>query len=202
MQHQPATAPRAPADERRQALVRAAYHQIAARGFEGLRTREVAQEVGLNVATLHYYFPTKESLIKGVVDHAMSRFQSTLTPHGRPGEELRAHLLAVATLLREEPELGQVMAELALRSIRDPSIADILGATTQDWQHAVRVLLRRAVAAGRARPELDSDAAAALIISVLGSMTLPLLGDAARDDGALLELIRWLDLGETSQSTD
>ena len=202
MQHQAGTATRAPADERRQALVRAAYHQIAARGFEGLRTREVAQEVGLNVATLHYYFPTKESLISGVVDHAMSRFQSTLAPHGRPGEELRAHLRAVATLLREEPELGQVMAELALRSIRDPSIADILGTTTQTWHHAVRVLLRRAVAAGRIRPELDSDAAAALIISVLGSMTLPLLGDAARDDGALLELIRWLDLGETSQSTD
>lgn len=195
MHDEPATAAsRVPADERRQALVRAAYHQIASRGFEGLRTREVAQEVHLNVATLHYYFPTKESLIRGVVEHAMSRFQTTLAPHGRPGEELRAHLVAVATLLREEPELGQVMAELALRSRRDASIDAILGATKQGWQHAVRVLLRRAVAAGRVRPELDSDGAAALIVSVLGSMTLPVLGDAARDDGALHELLRWLGL--------
>ena len=204
MQHQAGTAPRVPADERRQALVRAAYHQIAARGFEGLRTREVAQEVGLNVATLHYYFPTKESLIGGVVEHAMTRFQTTLAPHGRPGDELRAHLLAVATLLRREPELGQVMAELALRSTRDPSIEALLGATQQGGQHAVRVLLRRAATAGRVRPELDSDAAAALIISVLGSMTLPVLGEAARHDGALRELLRWLGLepATESQSTD
>ncbi|MBO0702765.1 MAG: TetR/AcrR family transcriptional regulator, partial [Candidatus Dormibacteraeota bacterium] len=163
MREHVAAAPSAPRDRRRQALVQAAYRQIAARGFEGLRTREVAQEVGVNVATLHYYFPTKESLIRGVVEHAMSRFQTTLSPHGRPGDELRAHLLAVAALLRQEPELSQVMAELALRSTRDAAIDAILGATKETWQHAVRVLLRRAVAAGRVRPELDSDGAAALI---------------------------------------
>lgn len=200
MQHE-AAAPRAPADERRQALVRAAYQQIAVRGFEGLRTREVAQQVHLNVATLHYYFPTKEALIRGVVEHAMSRFQTTLAPHGRPGDELRAHLLAVATLLRDEPELGQVMGELALRSARDPAIQAILGDTSQTWQRAVGVLLRRAAAAGRIRADLASDGAAALIVSVLGSMTLPVLGDAARTDGALHELLRWLGL-EDSQSTD
>ncbi|MGH7910686.1 MAG: TetR/AcrR family transcriptional regulator, partial [Candidatus Dormibacteraceae bacterium] len=187
--HEEAAAPRVHADERRQALVRAAYHQIAARGFEGLRTREVAAEVHLNVATLHYYFPTKEALIQGVVDHAMRRFQTTLAPHGRPGEELRSHLRAVAALLREEPELGQVMAELALRSARDPGIDAILRDMTQAWQHGVRVLLRRAVAAGRLRPELDSDDAAALIVAVLGSMTVPTLGDAARADGGLRELV-------------
>ncbi|MBO0746093.1 MAG: TetR/AcrR family transcriptional regulator [Candidatus Dormibacteraeota bacterium] len=200
MHDEVAAAPRVAADERRQALVRAAYHQIAARGFEGLRTREVAQQVHLNVATLHYYFPTKESLIRGVVEHAMSRFQTTLAPHGRPGDELRAHLVAVATLLREEPDLGQVMAELALRSARDPSIQAILGDTSQTWQRGVRILLRRAAAAARIRPELDSDGAAALIVSVLGSMTLPVLGDAARTDGALQELLRWLGL--EAQSTD
>lgn len=195
---EPVAAARAARDERRQALVRAAYRQIAARGFEGLRTREVAQEVGLNVATLHYYFPTKESLIRGVVDHAMSRFQTTLAPHGRPGDELLAHLVAVAGLLREEPELGQVMAELALRSTRDPAIDAILSATQTGWEHAVRVLLRRAAAAGRVRPELDSDGAAALIVSVLGSMTLPVMGAGATAGGALQELIRWLGLHQSS----
>src|SRR6266480_4421461 len=50
---------------REQALVQAAFNQIAERGFEGLRTREVAAGVGLNIATLHYYFPTKEAPISG-----------------------------------------------------------------------------------------------------------------------------------------
>jgi AcrR family transcriptional regulator len=92
----PATHPfRSRKEDREQGLVQAAFNQIAERGFEGLRAREVAAGVGLNIATLHYYFPTKEALIRGVVAHAMDRFRSTLAPHGSPGDQLRNHLRAV-----------------------------------------------------------------------------------------------------------
>src|SRR5437667_12188339 len=93
-------------EDRREALVRAAFNEIADRGFEGLRTREVAAEVGMNIATLHYYFPTKEALIRGVVEHAMNRFRTTLAPHGSPDDQLRNHFRAVRKLLRDEPQLG------------------------------------------------------------------------------------------------
>src|SRR5437870_4073900 len=116
-------------ESRREALVAAAFNQIAEHGFEGLRTREVATEVGVNIATLHYYFPTKEALIRGVVEHAMGRFRSTLVSRGSERIELRDHLRAVRKLLRDEPRLGAVMAELALRSARDESIAAILNET-------------------------------------------------------------------------
>src|SRR5919204_2386182 len=115
--------------ERQEALVRAAYDLLAERGFEGLRTRDVAAKVGVNIATLHYYFPTKEALIRGVVEHAMSRFQTTLTPHGSPRDQLRNHLRAVRDLLRDEPQVGTVMGELALRSARDPAIEAIVRGT-------------------------------------------------------------------------
>ena len=39
-------------EKRRQELVLAAFHQIAERGFEGLRTREVAGEAGVNIANM------------------------------------------------------------------------------------------------------------------------------------------------------
>src|SRR3979490_1580501 len=104
------------AETRRQELGVAAFNLIAEHGFEGLRTRDVAAEVGVNIATLHYYFPTKESLIRGVVEYAMARFRSTLAPHGSPSDQLRNYLRAVRRLLADEPELGNVMSELALRS--------------------------------------------------------------------------------------
>jgi len=131
-------------EDREEALVRAAFNQIAERGFEGLRTREVAAGVGLNIATLHYYFPTKEALIRGVVAHAMDRFRSTLAPHGSPADQLRNHLRAVRKLLRDEPEVGAVMGELALRSARDPAMARIMGEAFQAWQRTLRGLLQRA----------------------------------------------------------
>src|SRR5436305_6676047 len=130
--------------DREQALIQAAFNQIAERGFEGLRTREVAAGVGLNIATLHYYFPTKEALIRGVVAHAMDRFRSTLAPHGSPADQLRNHLRAVRKLLRDEPEVGAVMGELALRSARDPAMARIMGEPFQACQRPLRGLLQRA----------------------------------------------------------
>src|SRR5207245_7773217 len=148
-------------EDRQHELVLAAFNQIAARGFEGLRTREVAAEVGMNIATLHYYFPTKEALIRGVVAHAMDRFRSTLAPHGSPADQLRNHLRAVRKLLRDEPEVGAVMGELALRSARDPAMARIMGEAFQAWQRTLRGLLQRASRDGYLARDLDYDDVAA-----------------------------------------
>lgn len=179
-------------EDRREALVRAAFNQIAEHGFEGLRTREVAAEVGMNIATLHYYFPTKEALIRGVVAHAMQRFRSTLAPHGSPADQLRNHLRAVRKLLREEPQVSAVMGELALRSARDPSLAQIMRETYDAWHRTLRGLLKRAAGDEQLAPELDSDDVAALIMATLTSMTLPTVGSAQRIDQAFRQLERVL----------
>lgn len=181
-------------EKRRQELVNAAYRQIAERGFEGLRTREVVAEVGVNIATLHYYFPTKESLIRGVLEHAMDRFRTTLEPHGSPGDQLRNHLRAVRKLMVQEPELGAVMGELAMRSTRDRSVRKIVNDMFDAWHTVMRGLLRRAVREGNLRPELDSDAVAALVIATLMAATLPPMAEAGRGDLAVRQLERWMGL--------
>ena len=186
------TPPRGGGGQRREELVLAAYREIAERGFEGLRTREVASEVGVNIATLHYYFPTKESLIRGVLDHVMGRFRTTLAVSASSSDPVRAYLRSVRKLLDQEPELGAVMAELALRSVRDESISTILDEMYNLWHSTMRGLLRRAAKEGRVRPELDSDAAAALIISTVTSLTLPVMRDPSRGDSAIRQLERWL----------
>ena len=58
-----------PQDEqgkRRLALLQAAFDVVAQAGFEGLRTRAVADRAGVNIATLHYYFPSKQKLVEGL----------------------------------------------------------------------------------------------------------------------------------------
>src|SRR6267378_1744416 len=179
------------AETRRQELVVAAFNLIAEHGFEGLRTRDVADEVGVNIATLHYYFPTKESLIRGVVEYAMARFRSTLAPHGSPSDQLRNYLRAVRKLLAE-------------RSARDKSIAAIMTEMYGVWHVTTRGLLRRAVKDGHLRPELDSDGVAALIVATLTAMTLPTISGAPRTDQALRQLERWLGVsgGRTAKSSN
>jgi AcrR family transcriptional regulator len=190
--------PSATSERRRQELVLAAYRRIAERGFEGLRTREVAAEVGVNIATLHYYFPTKESLIRGVLDHAMARFRTTLEPHGSPADQLRNHLRAVRRLMVDEPQLSIVMGELAMRSSRDRSVQAIVNEMFAAWQSTMRGLLRRAARGGSLRPELDTDAVAALVIATLMGSTLPQMSDSKRGDQAVRQLERLLGIAQSS----
>lgn len=163
-----------PAEPRRDALVAAAYQILATRGFEGLRTREVAAAVGVNIATLHYYFPHKEDLIRGVVAHAMGRFRGTLGGAGSAEDQLRAHLRGLRRLSRDEPELFTVMAELAIRGVRDVSLRKIVGGTDDAWRAMLRTLLRRAKDEGAVAKGLDPDGMAAVIVATLkGTFMLP-----------------------------
>src|ERR671937_1846397 len=160
--------------ERQEALVRAAYDLLADRGFEGLRTRDVAARVGVNIATLHYYFPTKEKLIRGVVAYAMGRFRTTLAPAGSPAEQLRAHFAGLRRLAREEPELFVVMGELALRGRRDRAIAAIVKDTDRVWQRTLATLLSRTARAGTIGRPIKADDLASLIVATLkGTFILP-----------------------------
>ncbi len=181
-------------ETRREELVLAAYELIAERGFEGLRTRDVADRVGVNIATLHYYFPTKEMLIRGVLGHAMERFRTTLEPHGSPADQLRNHLRAVRRLMTDEPQLGTVMSELALRSRRDPAVRKIVNEMFDTWQAAMRGLLRRAAREGKLRSELNTDAVASMIIGTLMASTLPQMHERGRGDQAVRQLETLLGL--------
>lgn len=181
---------------RRQALVAAAFNRVAEAGFEGLRTRDVAADAGVNVATLHYYFPTKEALIRGVVGQAMLRFSRAMPSEGLALEQLRWHLSLLRRLLKEDTELFTVMGELMLRSARDPVIATILQATDEPWHRTIATLLRQCVEQGSLPADLDPEDAAALVIAAIKGASLP--GESPlrrqRVDQVFDQLERWLGL--------
>jgi AcrR family transcriptional regulator len=178
------------AEPRRAELVLAAYRRIAEAGFEGLRTRDVAAEVRVNIATLHYYFPTKEALIRGVVGHAMGRFRTAFAPGSRPGEQLAAQFKGIRRLATHEPELFVVMGELALRSSRDPAIAAIFSETIRAWHETLVTLVRHAQNEGFVAKGLDPETTASLVIATLsGLFMVPVASPAAdRVDKALHQL--------------
>jgi TetR/AcrR family transcriptional repressor of nem operon len=184
------------AEPRREALVLAAYRRLAEAGFEGLRTRDVADEVGVNIATLHYYFPSKEALIKGVVGHAMGRFRTAFAPGSRPGEQLAAQFQGIRRLAGDEPELFVVMGELALRSGRDPAIAAIFQETIEAWHSTLRTLVEHAQKEGFVDKRLDPDTVASLVIATLnGLFMVPIANTASkRVDSALRQLESFLGL--------
>jgi AcrR family transcriptional regulator len=159
-------------DERRDDLVRAAFACLAADGFEGLRTRSVADRAGVNIATLHYYFPTKESLIGGVAAFIASRFITLHAPQKRSvGSQALDRLqqeIADAQFYRaKHSDLAAVLCELQLRGRRDPAIRKIIEPLFGHWQKGIEEWVKAGVAEGVFRRDLDPAGAAVFYVSAM-----------------------------------
>ena len=185
-------------DEQRLKLVQSAYQLIAEKGMAGLRIREVAARVGLNHATLLYYFPTKEALIHGVVYYCAEQFDVLKAPDAPPTEtdipreQLRQRYIAnLAYQLREAPELFLVLDELLLYARRDAGTRQVLTQAVAFWQQSLMRLFERDIAQGRFRPDLDAKSAALMVISFCQGISLLLVENPASIDGVIAQFEQW-----------
>ncbi len=179
-------------NERRAQLVRAAFDRVAEGGFEGLRLRQVAEDVGIDHSTLHHHFATKQDLIGAVADYATRQFWvlGDSIPDD-PADALRAHLAGLRQLINDWPELLVVTAELDLRARRDRVIAEALDRHQAGWRE-VLVSMLTVGNAGRAWA-VDAAECAELVIAVVKGVRL-----APDLVGPVFAQLEQLIMGDTS----
>ena len=94
-------------EETRREILRAAGEAFAACGFVGATTRAVAARAGVNVATLHYHFGSKEGLYRAVLDG--SRHGGLPAVHAGSGRETVVRLVeALFAFGTERPTLARL----------------------------------------------------------------------------------------------
>ncbi|MHA6620247.1 TetR/AcrR family transcriptional regulator [Pseudonocardia sp. DLS-67] len=126
---------------RRAQLVSAAFRRVAESGFEGLRLRQVAEDVGIDHSTLHHHFATKQSLIEAVAAHTTRQFWETSPPAPDPAAALRAHLGVLQQMIVEQPDLFAVTVELDLRARRDAAVAAAMAQHESGWRERLVEIL-------------------------------------------------------------
>lgn len=156
-------------DDRRAAIAAAARALIVEKGVEGLRTRDIAERVGINVATLHYHVPTKEALIELVAESLLEIFknQTIARPraHLSARERMDLEFVDFRELALEKPEVMLVFSELIERARRDERIAAAILPMKRRWRQILVDLLTEGVSEGAYRPDMDPDAAASMLMS-------------------------------------
>jgi TetR/AcrR family transcriptional repressor of nem operon len=73
---------------------------IQTRGFNGFSYADVAAEVGITKASLHYHFPTKADLGLSLVQRYQETFEGSLAGLARAGGDTRALLEGYAAIYR------------------------------------------------------------------------------------------------------
>jgi AcrR family transcriptional regulator len=165
------------ADDRRAQIIETAFEMIADAGLERFRTRDVAAKAGINTATLHYYFPTKEDLILGVGEQLEAGYSQTRAPDRpstarTPVQALRRELADAAFFRTQRPRWLAVSRELATRAPRDAAAAAVIERLTTGWRRSIEAVLRDGAATRAFRANLDPRGASILIVSALWAATM------------------------------
>jgi len=168
---EPENTRRGSGEERRAAIARAARALIVEKGLEGLRTRDIAARVGINIATLHYHVPTKEALVALVAQSLKQEFRTQGAQRPREGltglQLLRLEFGDVIENMLEMPDRLSVMGELMERSRRDPAIARIIGPMNAFWRGMLAEIFALGASDGSLRADIDPQAAAHLYLGAI-----------------------------------
>ncbi|MCB1384018.1 MAG: TetR/AcrR family transcriptional regulator [Notoacmeibacter sp.] len=156
---------------RRREIALAARALIAEHGFEGLRTRDIAARVGINIATLHYHVPGKAALVELLASSLRDEFIAVKDRHPEvtrtPRERLRQELDDYIHIRRDKPQVHQAMGELMIRAKRDPSVEAIMRPLTAHWHACLAGIFTEGAADGSFRSGCDPQAAASIVIGAL-----------------------------------
>src|SRR3954451_15782406 len=127
-------------------IVAAAYRAITREGVAAITTRKIAGEAGVNLATLHSLFGSKDALLVAVLDQVTGLMIGALTPPAQTHQGLRAALAetsaALWALADREPRLPLVRCELLLYLQRRPAHAEDARAQQEGYLAALADLYR------------------------------------------------------------
>jgi AcrR family transcriptional regulator len=99
----------------RSAILNAATREFSRFGLAGARIQAIAQEAGVNVALLYYYFETKEKLYAAVLDQVFSnwarRVSAALESEGGPRKKVMAYVEAYFDFIAEAPHRPRLVQQ-------------------------------------------------------------------------------------------
>ena len=140
-------------EENERALLEAAEWVFAEQGFAGATTAAIAHRAGLPKANLHYYFATKETLYRSVIERVLTAWlaaASSFDASEDPTVALSAYIGAKMDLAREMPLASRIWSAEIMRGA--PMIQDFLDTTLTQWVVSRERVVKRWIAAGKLKP--------------------------------------------------
>ena len=192
--------PTSPRDATRGRILDVAEQLVQTRGFNGFSYADIAVEVGITKASLHYHFATKAELGRTLVARYTEAFGAALERISRALADARAQLRAYVELygdvLREERLClcGMVAAEYATLPAAMQEALRVFFELNERWLTA---LLEAGQAAGTLALRTSSTQAARMLVGALEGQMLVAraYGDPARFAAAAELLLTQLEDG-------
>jgi AcrR family transcriptional regulator len=168
----------------REQILEAARAALVRVGYERITTRRIAKEAGVNSATLHYYFGTKEALLAETVrftlQRSVARLRAAIEEASTATEALERAFDTVWELIQERT--GVLRYDLVVRGLRDEEARREASAVYAAYRGLVEdIFERHRVAGGTLERGMTGENLAHYVIAAVDGMVLQFLitGNAA-----------------------
>lgn len=176
-----------PSDSRREVMLRAALHVIAARGFADTRIADVAERAGTSPALVIYYFQSKDKLLTEAIRMAEDRWFEQGVRRLRAIPDAVGRLEEIVTWIcipepdGEFPDPWSLWIDLWARSQRHPAVARVREEFDARWRSAISGVITDGQTVGAFGP-MDAVEFAIAILALLDGLAVQMaLGDPSVD---------------------
>ncbi|MBS1707303.1 MAG: TetR/AcrR family transcriptional regulator, partial [Armatimonadetes bacterium] len=122
---------------RRPDILKAAYDLMGVQGLESLTARNVAAELGINHATVHYYFPHRSDLLAGIAEFTVDQLRRDRTRFQagaeKPIDKIEAELALAEAYCRKGSRFVKVLAGLYVASVAEAALRKKLSVIWSEW---------------------------------------------------------------------
>ncbi|MCU0317522.1 MAG: TetR family transcriptional regulator [Fimbriimonadaceae bacterium] len=129
---------------RRPEILKAAYDLTGIQGLESLHARTVATELGINHATVHYYFPSRTDLLVGVADYALAQFRADRAKFQEesktPKDKAEAEIALAEAYCKKTSRFVKVLAGLYVASVNNLVLRKKLQELFREWMTFLKEL--------------------------------------------------------------
>jgi AcrR family transcriptional regulator len=165
------------ADERRQQVVAAARTALSRDGVVATTMRTVAAEAQIPLGNLHYAFPSKELMLRAVIEDFVTETRRGLdkySPHGRGlARALREGLRATWTrVMRAGVGVQLMQYELTTYALRTPGLSDLARWQYEQYCAAIEDWCRDAADEAGEVCAVDFDVLARVLVAALDGLIL------------------------------
>lgn len=183
-------------EARRQEILWAAAQVFAAKGFHAARMEEVAERAGVAKGTVYLYYPSKEALflatLEAILTQWLDELERAAAGPGTAGERVCSLLEANFTLANRHASLiclaAQESEAWCLRAQVNEAEKERMRAFVVRLARGVQKVLQEGIQAGELRPDLDVEAAVAMVLGTMHAYNIRRLHQ--REDLPAQELAR------------
>ncbi len=171
-------------------LIEAARRLLATEGAEGLTSRAIAAAADANLASITYYFGSKEQL---VIEAMVSNARELLAPvvgklrsEGDPVANMLEAVLLLNRMVREHDDSLVAYVQALARASTDPSVASPLRAFHRDIEQLLAEQIDAQRSAGQLPNWVSSADMARLVVAVIHGTLVTSQVDPERVDEAAI----------------